>query len=104
MNNQEEKKKHLLQSLVANFINRESNRTSLITVTDVRIGKALANATVFLTVLPETQEAAAIDFLTRKSREMAHYVLKNSKLRRSPRLTFVIDKGEQNRQALDRIQ
>lgn len=103
MKNSDDKKENIVKELVAEFINRESNRTSLITITDVKIGAGLKSARVFLTVLPDTQENAAIDFLTRKTKEIEHYVLKKSRLRRSPKLRFVIDKGEQNRQALDKI-
>lgn len=89
--------------LAAEFINKESNRQSLITVTGTRMSSDGKRADILLTVLPEDKEYDAIEFLKRKRSEFRDFVKTNTRGRIIPLFDFVVDEGEKNRQEIDRL-
>jgi len=99
----EERTRQALRDLAAQFISEQSNRTSLITVTNVELGNRGKNATVWVTVMPEKEEAVVSEFLDRKRIEMRNFLKGKIQLRVLPHFEFVIDLGEKNRQKIDRI-
>lgn len=96
-----EKLHELFRSLAARFLEEESNRTSLITVTGVEVSRDKKHAVILFTVLPEDKEEAALSFVERKGKAFGDYVRKNSKVGRIPRFEFALDAGEKNRQRID---
>lgn len=90
--------------LAAEFLGKESNRQSLITVTRADVSVDLANATIYITVLPDDQEDVALDFAKRKRTDFRSFVKKKTQLRRLPFFDFAIDKGEKHRQHLDTLE
>ncbi|HXK40292.1 MAG TPA: ribosome-binding factor A [Candidatus Paceibacterota bacterium] len=89
--------------LAAEFINTESNRQSLITVTRAQLSSDDRRAEVYFTVLPTQQEDAVMEFLRRKRTEFREFVKKHTKMRIVPTFDFLIDHGERNRQELDTL-
>ena len=98
-----EKVANFLKELAANFLGRENNRTSLITVTSCIASSDLKKATIFITVLPESKEHDALDFTKRKRTELRDYLKKNMKTKIIPFIDFEIDRGEKNRQKIDEL-
>ena len=98
-----EKMVDLLKELAGNFLKFNSNGTSLITVTDVRMSDSLSLANIYVTVFPDNKETAAIDFLKRNRGDFKRFVLANAKLPKVPFFDFEIDRGEKHRQKLDEI-
>ena len=92
-----------LAHLAADFLGKESNRQSLITVTRADISPDLSRATIFFTVLPDSYQDTALDFAKRKRAEFRTHVKKHTLLRRLPYFDFEIDYGEKHRQHLDTI-
>lgn len=92
-----------LREVVANFLESESNRTSLITVTGVDVSPDLKNAKIFITVLPESREATALDFCKRKRSEIKHAIKKKMNLKVIPFVDVEIDRGEKNRQRIHEL-
>jgi ribosome-binding factor A len=80
-----------LSQAVAEFISRESNRTSLITVTKVELANHDSLARIFVSVLPVEQAHAAIDFLTRQEKEARDFLKKRIQMRIFPKLVFQLD-------------
>ncbi len=75
----------------AEFINRESNRRSLITVTRAEIGDKRGHLIIYITIYPENQAAAALDFLSRVHEDFRDFVKKKIKIRSIPYVTFQQD-------------
>lgn len=100
MNLRQEKVSKEIREVVATFLEVESNKTSLITVTHVDVSPDLKNATIFITVLPEDKEGAALDFCKRKRTDIKHEIKKKMKLRTIPFVDVRIDMGEKNRQKI----
>ncbi len=98
-----QREEDLLRELAAKYIERESNRTSLVTVTSVSVTNKGQNAMIFFTVLPDSKEAGVLDFLKRKRAEFRSYVKENSRLSILPFIDFAVDMGERNRQNVDRL-
>ena len=98
-----EKVAELLKHLAAKFLQTESNRSSLITVTGIRLKDDLSKAAILVTVYPVNKEAAAIDFIQRRVGDFKDYVQEHSRLGRIPFLSFEIDTGEKNRQKIDEL-
>lgn len=85
----------------ADFINRESNRNSLITVTRALPSKDKKRVTILVTVLPSEMEESALFFLKRKRSDFLSYLKKHTRIKRPPTIDFAIDMGEKNRERLD---
>lgn len=89
--------------LAAEFLGRESNRQSLVTVTRADISPDLTKATIYFTVMPESYEEGVLDFTKRKRTEFRTFVKKHTQLRKLPYFDFEIDFGEKHRQHLDTL-
>lgn len=94
MDFRQEKIEQLIQKTAGEFIERESNRNSLITVTRVYVPSDMKRATIMVTVLPEGQEENALNFLKRMRSEFKDYFKKHAKVGRIPFFDFTLDKGE----------
>lgn len=98
-----EKITNLIKELSANFLGRENNRTSLITVTSCNASPDMKKATVFITVLPDSKEHDALDFVKRKRADLRDYLKKNMNTKIIPFIDIQIDRGEKNRQKIDEL-
>lgn len=100
-------KKGRLRSVIlesaAQFIQQETNGTSLITVTNCKISDNLRKAEVLVSILPVSAEESALNFMKRKRNAFRQYVKSHTKLRGIPFFDFELDKGEKNRQRLDEL-
>ena len=83
-----------IKEIVAIVIERESNKSALLTVTRVEVFDRGRTAMIYLSVLPESGETSAINFLKRKRPEMREAVKKQLKIRTIPFLDVQIDKGQ----------
>ncbi len=93
----------ILIDLAAEYINRESNKTSLITVTRVEILNRGKRAIVFFTVLPDSEEEASLEFLKRKRSDLRKFIMEKKPVAFPPSFDFQIDLGEKNRQRIDEL-
>ncbi|OHB04296.1 MAG: hypothetical protein A2920_03230 [Candidatus Zambryskibacteria bacterium RIFCSPLOWO2_01_FULL_43_17] len=96
-----EKLPKLLEHLAAEFVQGESNQTSLITITGSDITPNQRRVTIYFTTLPEGQEVAVGEFLKRRTHDFLQFVDSRAKIGRMPEIAFVFDKGEKNRQRID---
>lgn len=92
-----------IREAAAEFLARESNGQSLITVTAAQVDERGQRALIFITVLPDSQEQGALEFANRNKQEFGIFLLKKVRGMRIPKLEFVIDKGEKMRQRLDEL-
>jgi ribosome-binding factor A len=99
----QEKVANQIKELSAWFLERENNRTSLVTVTSCNTSPDLKRATIFITVLPDEKEHDALDFAKRKRKELREFLKKKMKLKITPFLDIAIDQGEKNRQKIDEL-
>jgi len=104
MSQRDEKLSEEIRKLAAEYFSRESNRTSLITVTNVEILSHGSRARILMTVMPETQEAAVLDFTHRQLSDLKAYIHENSRIARLPFFEVGIDVGEKNRQRIEQIE
>ena len=98
-----EKITSLLTQYAAEFLNRQSNGASLITVTHSTISNDLKQATIFVTIFPDDKEEEALNFVKRQRSELRDYIKTKSKLGTLPFLDITLDRGEKNRQHIDDI-
>lgn len=75
----------------AEFINRESNRQSLITVTRVDMDDRAREALIFISVYPDDKAYAALDFLNRNSDEFKKFVRTKLRMKDIARYRFLQD-------------
>ena len=92
-----------IKELGAEFLGRENNRTSLITVTSATCSPDLKRATIFITVLPNSKEKSALEFVKRKRGELREFLKKNMTTKIIPFIDIAIDLGEKNRQKIDEL-
>ena len=98
-----EKLREALRETAAEFLSREAGRQSLVTVTGVRLRENEKSADILITVYPDAQEKDALSFANRKRADFLEYFKKRIRGVAPPRVEFVIDRGEKNRQRLDEI-
>jgi ribosome-binding factor A len=101
--NRTEKIQDQIREVAAHLIERESNKTALITVTRVDLAERGRTATIYISVLPESGEESAINFLKRKRRELKEAVKDRLNIHPIPFLDVMIDKGEKARQTIDAL-
>jgi ribosome-binding factor A len=95
--------KEVVTRLASQFIQKESNSQSMITVTNVSVSSDFKSAVIMISVLPEHKQEAALDFLKRNRKEFKDFVKQNSRLGRIPHFDFAIDMGEKSRQRIEEI-
>lgn len=93
----------ILIHLAGNFIAREAGRGTLITPTRVDISPDHKNATVFVSVFPDSLREHALAFLARNRDEFRTFMKKEGRFSSLPYVKFEFDHGEQNRQHLDEL-
>lgn len=82
----------LIKEAAAEFLSRESDSTSIITVTRADVSSDFKNATIYFTVYPKESENAALLFAKRKRREFKKYAREKIRMKRIPFFDFEIDK------------
>ena len=92
-----------IKELAAEFLGRESNKTSLVTVTSATCSSDLKRATVFITVFPLEKEKTALEFAKRKRPEFREFLKKNMTTKNIPFIDIAIDLGEKHRQKIDEL-
>ena len=97
------KVENLIKEKAAEFLGRENNKTSLITVIHADVSPDLKRATIFITVLPEDKEKTALLFAKRKRGEMREFLKRHMMTKTIPFLDVEIDRGEKNRQRIDEL-
>lgn len=85
----------------ADYLQRESNRQSLVTVTRADVSPDLKNVIIFLSVLPEDKEEEVLHFARRNRTDFRDYLKNHAMLKSLPNIDFEIDYGEKNRQRID---
>jgi ribosome-binding factor A len=92
-----------IKEIVARFIERETNKTALITVSRVELFERGRKAMIYITVLPESGEESALNFLKRKRIDMKDAIKKGLRIRTIPFLDVSIDMGEKARRHIDEL-
>ncbi len=93
--------KEIIRKIASEYIARESNHASLITITEVNFSYEDNRALIMISVLPEHKTPAVVDFLNRRRNDIREYIMKNSRIGRVPFFSFENDLGEKNRQKID---
>ena len=103
MTKRNEKVANYIKERAAEFLGRENNRTSLITVTSATCSPDLKRATVFITIFPVLKEKNALQFAKRKREELREFLKKNMTTKNIPFIDVAIDLGEKRRQKIDEL-
>ena len=98
-----ERLQEALREVAAEFLVREANRNTLITVTRSILSEDGKRASIMITVLPDTAEVEALAFANRNRTELKDFFKKRVRGALPPDITFEIDMGEKNRQRLDEL-
>lgn len=103
MKHRHEKRTEYIRELISEFIQRESNGSSIITVTRFEMSDKQDVGDFYISVLPETQENAAMDFIKRNLSELRGYVMEKIPAGHIPFFTAHIDQGEKLRRKIDTL-
>jgi len=97
------KKEEQIREIAARFIERESNKSALLTVTRVVLDAKGRRATIYLSVLPTSGEDSALNFLKRKRPELREAMKEQLPIHPLPFLDVAIDEGEKARHTIDAL-
>ena len=92
-----------LREIAARLIERESNKTALITVTRAEVFERGRKATIYITVMPTSGEESALNFIKRKRPEIKDAIKHGMRISTIPFIDVAIDTGEKARQNIDKI-
>ncbi len=92
-----------IRKLAASFLGRTAGPRSLLTVTDCLLSKNGQNITILLSVLPESEERAALAFAERQTSELVRYIRTHLRVGHIPQIYFALDDGEKHRQKIDKL-
>ena len=81
----------LIARLAAAYIGHEASPQSLITVRRVELTDYGQAATIFISVLPESEERAAVSFVEHHLGELREYVSAHSDLHTLPYLSVILE-------------
>jgi ribosome-binding factor A len=98
-----EKTISLIKRLAAEYLERAASEGALVTVTDATISPDRKRATIYLSVLPESEEKRVFESVKRKLSDIREYVGKHARMRVLPFIEVEIDEGEKNRQKIDEL-
>ncbi len=98
-----ERMQEALREVAAEFLVREANRNTLMTVTRAMLSEDGKRAIIYITVFPDSAEAEALAFANRNRTELRDFFKKRVRGALPPDITFEIDMGEKNRQRLDEL-
>lgn len=101
--NRDERLATTVTELAAEYVNLESNRNSLITITRTDILNRGKHAIVYFSVLPESEEKTALNFLSRHTGKLRAFITSKKIMGFPPQIKFMIDLGEKNRQRIDEL-
>ncbi|HWC58030.1 MAG TPA: ribosome-binding factor A [Candidatus Paceibacterota bacterium] len=82
-----------IKEILAPYIERESNRSALLTITRVTLSDRGKKALLYLSVLPETAEKDALGFLKRKRSTMRELLMEHLRIATIPFVDVTIDTG-----------
>lgn len=92
--------------MAGDFLAREAvnpRANGLITVTRAEVSDDFKEVLIYISILPHSQEEAALAFAKRARSDFRDYIKKNSALHPIPTVDFEIDYGERNRQRIDEL-
>lgn len=89
--------------LAAQFLERESESKALITVTRAIASQNYHEVTIFLSILPQSQEAEALRSAKRLRSDFREYLRTHTRFHPTPTVDFILDEGEKNRQRIDEL-
>ena len=98
----QEKVNSLLKNLSADFLKKNADN-SIITITRLETSKDLKTAKIFISIFPESKETETIKFLKSRIGELREFVGSKIKMKFLPHLEFEIDKGEKERQKIEKL-
>ncbi|HRH55454.1 MAG TPA: ribosome-binding factor A [Candidatus Paceibacterota bacterium] len=103
MSARDERAISILLEAAGRYISREAGRGTLITPTRATLSSDRKNATIYVSVFPEGQDAKAIEFLMRHKDLFRNDLKKTTRFSRLPFIRFEIDRGEKARQHLEDV-
>lgn len=92
-----------LRRLAAEFFGRAAGPRSLLTVTECLLSKNKRRVTILISVLPESEERAALAFAKRQTSELVKFIRGHLRAGHLPQIDFAIDDGEKHRQKIDKL-
>jgi ribosome-binding factor A len=92
-----------LMKIAQDFFQKNSSGQSMITVTRTDIAKDLKNGTVFITVLPESQEDSALNFAKRMRADLRNQIKKRLPIKVIPFVEIEIDEQEKAEFAIGQV-
>jgi len=103
MNAKQETLKDQIRQFAAEFLQKESNGQSMITVTNVKISHDGKTASILITVMPDDKQKGALDFARRQLSELRMFLRDKIRVGRLPFFSIDIDLGEKHRQKIDEL-
>lgn len=92
----------MFKKLITQFLQRNLG-VALVSVTDFKISKDMHTARAYVAFYPEKNAEEIHSLIESKQKDLRNFLKKNTRVKILPQITFNIDKGEENRQKIDKL-
>ena len=93
----------LWRDLLSQFLEKESDRQTIITITHVELMHESKKARCYISFSPPEKENVALGSARRRAGKARKFLATRTKMRFVPELEFELDLGEKNRQRIDEL-
>lgn len=99
----QEKVSSALRNITASFIKSKPVYGAVITVTQVEVSSDLKKAKIMITVFPDEKEVEVLKMIREERNALRDHIKSHMRMKFLPHFEIEIDKGEKNRQRIDKI-
>ncbi len=94
----------LIREELAKIILRELEfPDALVTITSVEVDKKLEHAKVNMSVIPSSEDEAALAVLVKATPHLQYLLMKKINIKPMPRIAFAIDRGPENAASVEKV-
>lgn len=98
-----EKIEDRIKEVVSRYVERESNKTSIISVNRVELYDKGRKANIYISVMPESGEESALNFIKRQRSELKDEIKRYLSIKTIPFLDVAIDMEEKARNNIEAL-
>lgn len=106
VNRRPEKIAQELKRTISNYLQTqwsERPKDVLLSVVRAEVSPDLSYATIHIGIFPQKQEQSILELLIKNTQEIQRYISQTMRVRQTPRLSFLLDRGEEQRALIDTL-
>lgn len=92
----------LFKKLIAQFLGPYAEG-SVVTVVQCVVSRDIKHAKAFIAIYPQNKENDVVLSIQEKQKELQDFLRKNTRMKSVPRVMFIVDRGEEQREKINKL-